>query len=49
LVNSRILQKRALPASQLKGFNLVAPLVVEIEKRFPPPTGMSILAVARVG
>ncbi len=49
LVNGRILQRRALPALQLRGYNWVAPLVVEIEKRFPPPTGMSILAVARVG
>ncbi len=48
LVNGRILQRRTLTAFQLKGYNLVAPLVVEIEKRFPPPMGMSILAVARV-
>jgi SAM-dependent methyltransferase len=44
---SRILQKKILPQSQLGLFNRLTPLFMAIERKFPPPFGLSILAVGR--
>ena len=47
-VNGRILRRSVLPRSQLQAFKLFFPLLRREEKN-PPPTGMSLLAIARKG
>lgn len=48
-VNGRLLGRRAVPALQLRLFDLVAPLLAEAESRSELPVGMSLFAVARKG
>jgi len=45
-VNGRILRRSVLPRSQLQAFKLFFPLLRR-EEQNPPPTGMSLLAIAR--
>ncbi len=45
-VNGRILRRSVLPRAQLQAFKLFFPLLRREEKN-PPPTGMSLLAIAR--
>jgi len=47
-VNGRILRRSVLPRAQLQAFKLFFPLLRREEKN-PPPTGMSLLAIARKG
>lgn len=46
-VNGRVLKRRAVPAMQLRLYDLLAPLVAAAEQRLHPSVGMSVLAVAR--
>jgi glycosyltransferase involved in cell wall biosynthesis len=45
-INGKILRRRVLPSGQLAAFRLMLPLLRREEKT-PPPTGMSLLAIAR--
>jgi glycosyltransferase involved in cell wall biosynthesis len=45
-VNGKILRRRVLPRGQLAAFKLLLPLLRR-EEASPPPTGMSLLAIAR--
>jgi len=45
-VNGKILRRRVLPRGQLAAFKLLMPMLKREEKN-PPPTGMSLLAIAR--
>lgn len=46
-ISSRILRKKILPEGQLRIFNRLTPLFMAIERKFPAPFGLSILAVGR--
>ncbi len=46
-INGRVLQRRLIPAGQLKVYDRLAPLVARIESAFRLPLGLSLLAVAR--
>jgi SAM-dependent methyltransferase len=46
---SRILRQKILPEGQLGLFNRLTPLFMAIEKKFPAPFGLSIIAVGRKG
>ncbi len=46
-LNARVLQRRAVPGIQARLNDLMVPWL-RIERRFGPPVGMSLLAVARV-
>jgi glycosyltransferase involved in cell wall biosynthesis len=45
-VNGKVLRRRVLPRGQLAAFKLLLPLLRR-EESSPPPTGMSLLAIAR--
>jgi glycosyltransferase involved in cell wall biosynthesis len=45
-INGRLLKRRVLPRGQLAAFKLLMPFLKREEKN-PPPTGMSLLAIAR--
>jgi glycosyltransferase involved in cell wall biosynthesis len=44
-VNGRLLRRRTLPSVQARLFDWLVPLQARIEARFPPPTGLSLVAV----
>ncbi len=46
LLNSRILGRGQLPTLQIKAYDAVAPLVLNLESRVPLPYGLSYVAVA---
>jgi len=46
-VSSRILRKKILSEGQLGLFNRLTPLFMAVERKFPAPFGLSILAVGR--
>ena len=45
--NARITKSKLLPRRQLALFNVLAPLFERLERRFPPPVGQSLIAIAR--
>jgi len=45
-LNGRILKRRALPGNQVRLFDLLVPLF-RLERRFGPPFGLSLIAIAR--
>jgi SAM-dependent methyltransferase len=47
LVHGRILRRRMLPAGQMAAYNRLIPLVALLERLLPPPTGLSLVLVAR--
>ena len=47
-LNSRVLRRRTVPGLQAR-LNDLMTFVLRVERRFRPPFGMSLLAVARVG
>jgi SAM-dependent methyltransferase len=46
-LNSRILQRRVLPAAQVRAYDRIAPLLARVEAIFRLPVGLSLLAVGR--
>ena len=46
-VNGRVLRQRVPPSGQLRLFNLLVPFVQAVERRVPPPIGLSLLTVAQ--
>lgn len=46
-VSARLLPRETPPAGQLRLFNRVVPLLKRFERRWPPPFGISVLAVGR--
>jgi SAM-dependent methyltransferase len=46
-LNSRVLGRRVVPASQVQVYDRVAPLLARVESMFRLPFGTSLLAVAR--
>jgi len=47
LLNSRVLKRKRLPTGQLALYNLLAPLLLGVEKTLKPPIGLSLLAIAK--
>lgn len=47
-VNGKILKRRRLPVAQLSIYEFLSPLTFALEKTLKVPTGLSIIAVARV-
>jgi 2-polyprenyl-3-methyl-5-hydroxy-6-metoxy-1,4-benzoquinol methylase len=47
LLNGKVLRRQVPPSGQLRLFNRIVPLVRAIERRLPPPFGLSLLAIAR--
>jgi len=47
--NGRVLRQTVPPTGQLRLFNRLVPLVRAVEKRFPMPLGLSLLATAERG
>ena len=46
-LNGRVLQRRVIPAAQLRIYDFLAPLIARMESSFRLPLGLSLLAVAR--
>jgi SAM-dependent methyltransferase len=46
-ISSRLLRKKILPEGQLAIFNKLTPLFMAVERKFPAPFGLSILAVGK--
>lgn len=46
-INGRVRKQCTPPTNQLKAFNHLAPLLKRLEHLFPPPFGISLLAVGR--
>ena len=47
LLNSKILGKKTLNDQQLQIFDYIVPILARVEKIFPPPFGLSIIAIAK--
>jgi len=47
LLNSRLLKRKRLPTGQLALYNLLAPVLIGIERALKPPIGSSLLAIAK--
>lgn len=45
--NSRVTRQRTPPVWQLRIFNAIVPLLKRVERRIPPPFGISLLAIGR--